>query len=107
MSLNCEDPSVYKDSPHFVDYINAMMITIVSYCFLGDTDIAILFSKRLILAVPHLNSKFNYLAVHCLYWAARSYMAEGNIKGAEILLTRAKKYKKYEFPIDAKIDKVL
>jgi hypothetical protein len=34
-------------------------------------------------------------------------MAESNFKGAETLLNRAKKYKRYEFSIEGKLDKVL
>ena len=44
LNLNLEDPQVYKDSPYFADYVSGMMLTIICYCFLGDTDIASLFS---------------------------------------------------------------
>lgn len=44
MNLNCPDPSTYKDSLYFPDYVSGMMLTIISYCFLGDSDIAVLFS---------------------------------------------------------------
>ena len=44
ISLNCQDPSIYKDSPYLPEYVSAMLLTIVAYCFLGDTDIASLFS---------------------------------------------------------------
>ena len=48
------------------------------------------------------------MAVHALYWAARSNIAEGNNAEAEKLLIKAKKYKnKHDFPIEAKIDRVL
>jgi len=58
-------------------------------------------------AVVHLPPQLNYLAVHSLYWVARAYLAENNKKGAECLLLRAKRYKKSEFPIDGKIERVL
>ena len=44
LNLNCLDPSIYKDSPYFADYVSGMMLTIICYCFLGDSDIAALFS---------------------------------------------------------------
>jgi hypothetical protein len=51
--------------------------------------------------------QFNYLAVHGLYWAGRSYLAQGMKKdGLEVLL-RAKKYKKCEMNIEVKIDRVI
>jgi len=43
LNLNFEDPSVYKDSPYFADYVSGMLLTIISYCFLGDSDIGALF----------------------------------------------------------------
>ena len=44
VSINCKDPTEYKDSPYLADYVSGMMLTIISYCFLGDTEIANLFS---------------------------------------------------------------
>ena len=107
LSLNNEDPSLYKDSPYLSDYVSGMMLTIICYCFLGDFDIATLFGKRLIIAIEYLPSQYNYLVVHSMYWVARCFIVEEHKKEAEALLVKAKKYKKYEFLIDAKIDKVL
>ncbi|CDW85401.1 UNKNOWN [Stylonychia lemnae] len=107
LSLNCADPSTYKDSTYFPDYVSGMMLTIVCYCFLGDSDIAQLFSYRLIKAIVHLPQHYNYLAVHSYYWAGRSMLAESNKREAEQMLLKAKKYKKYEFSIDNKIERVL
>ena len=44
LNLNCENPVIYKDSPYLPDYVSGMMLTIICYCFLGDSDIAALFS---------------------------------------------------------------
>lgn len=109
LNLNQEDPQIYKDSPYLADYVSGMMLTIICYCFLGDTDIASLFSQRLIQAVPLLPSpSYNYLIVHSYYWAGRSFLAEMKKKPAEQMLHKTKKFKgKYEFVIDNKIDRVL
>ena len=107
LNLNCADPAIYKDSPYLADYVSGMMLTIICYCFLGDSDIAYLFSQRLIKAIVLLPQQYNYLIVHSYYWAGRSHLAEMDKKGADILLNKARKYKKYEFPIDNKIERVL
>eukprot|EP00347_Sterkiella_histriomuscorum_P010935 403374369 len=107
LNLNCADPSLYQDSPYFADYVSGMMLTIICYCFLGDSDIAMLFGQRLIKAVPLLPSHYNYLAVHSYYWAGRAFFAESDKKNAELMLNKARKYKKYEFPIENKIERVL
>ena len=107
LNLNSQDPSIYKDNAYFPDFISGMMLTIICYCFLGDSDIAYLFSQRLVRIIPFLPHLFTYLKVHSYYWAARSYAAESDKKGAQDLLLKAKKFKKYEFNIDSKIDRVL
>lgn len=59
-----------------------MMLTIICYCFLGDSDIAYLFSKRLVSAVNLLPSHCNYVIVHSLYWSARVSFVEKHIDEA-------------------------
>jgi len=83
ISLNCEDPLQYRDSVYLPEYVSGMMITIICYCFLGDSDIACLFSHRLVKGALALSPKYNYLTVHSLYWCARSLMSEGDYKSAE------------------------
>ena len=107
MSVNCQDPSEYKNSEYLVEYVSGMMLIIICYCFLGNTEIAILFSDRLVKVLPFLPLNFNYLVVHGYYWSARSHFAEENLKRASAYLIKAKKVKKYDFPIDAKLDRVL
>jgi hypothetical protein len=51
-SLNCENPlEEYSESVYFPDYVSGLMLTIVCYCFLGDSEIALLFSERLIMSL--------------------------------------------------------
>lgn len=107
MSLNTEDPSIYSESPYLSDYVSGMMLTIICYCFLGDQEVATLFSDRLVRATALLPPHYSYLAVHGLYWVGRCYFSVGMMKEAEVALLKAKKYKKYEFDISVKLDRVL
>jgi len=107
LNLNSEQPDPYFSSPYLPEYVSGMMVTVIAYCFLGDSDIAALFSDRLVAAVGHLGGAYNYLTVHSLYWAARAWLAEGEKKKAEKLLIRARRCKRCEFPIERKIEIVL
>lgn len=47
-NLNCATPMDYIGNPNFPDFVSGLMLTIVCYCFLGDSEIALLFSARLV-----------------------------------------------------------
>jgi len=61
MNLNCSTPKQYIGHPFFPDFVSGLMLTIVCYCFLGDSEIALLFSARLVSVIDHLDADFAYL----------------------------------------------
>ena len=96
-----------NNKDEYAEYCSARMIQIMSLALNGDTILAIDLCKVSSEAVDKLPSWAIYIAPHLLYWCSRVYIAEGNKKIAEVLLKKAKKYKKYIFDISLKIEKVI
>ena len=99
-----------SEEAYLVEYFSGLVVISASYCLLGDSDLSKCFLKKGLVHLPRLKAagdEFTHLTVHLLYWAGRTYLADGKLKKAERFLARAKKFQGYMFQITHKINAVL
>eukprot|EP00743_Colponemidia_sp_Colp-15_P009695 GILK01010607.1.p1 GENE.GILK01010607.1~~GILK01010607.1.p1 ORF type:complete len:983 (-),score=201.56 GILK01010607.1:91-3039(-) len=90
-----------------IDLASGFMLQIMIYCLIGETRKAFNLIQDARSELNSLPSYCQYLIPHTLYWCGRAALEEGQVTVAIQYLKTAAKYKKYEFDISAKINRVL
>lgn len=95
------------NADEMVEYLSATLITTVSNCMMGETQLVISTSEKVLSMIEHAPFDYNYLAQHILYWIGRAAIAEENMKMAANLLKKAMKVKTNEFNYSEKSRKLI
>lgn len=96
-----------KEDPFIVEYFSTIMIRIVNYCLLGDTDIACEIYKKNSRYFSIIPDEFAYMVVHIEYWVGRALVSESRSEEAKAMLKGLLKRKKTDFSINTRIRRVL
>ena len=96
-----------KEDPFIIEFFSATLIRIVSYCLMGDTDIALNIYQETCKYLCLLSEESAYIVYHIEYWAGRAMVSEERIEEAKAILKALLKKKKCEFGINNRIRSVL
>ena len=96
-----------KEYPMLADFISSTLIIIVSYCLIGETEIACTIYDS---SKPYLykySDQFAYLLHHIEYWVGRALIEDNRTDEARDILKASLKKKKCQLNITHKVRQVL
>lgn len=96
-----------KEDPLIIEYLSTILIKVVSYCLLGDTDIACGVFKANQKYFSLLSEEYAYIISHTEYWASRALISENEPLEAKAMLKALLKKKKGEFSLNSRVRKIL
>ena len=96
-----------KENSILADFISSTLIMIVSYCLIGETELACNIYESSKLYLYKNPDQFSYLLHHIEYWVGRAFIEDNRVDEAKEVLKASLKKKKCHMNISHKVRQVL